>query len=186
MTPKDLLHASRFRSEAFLVADVVALERTFDDLDTQERTNWCWAAASIGTAKYKKSLVVNNQCRLVEIVKKFQDCQDPACNEPGNVKEALKEQKLTAVDHEGAPAFPDLVTRIGNDQPVICNVKKEPTNPNSLPHSVVIYRCVRTGEMIDIKDPATDAPARYIGYWQGRWELSTIVADFMFHFFLAP
>lgn len=141
-------------------SDEVALAVDFE-LETQEKSKWCWASVTIGAAKYLDTLLVDDQCELVGLVKNCQDCDDPHCNKTGNVREALAHEKINAKQIDEAPSFDKLVEEIDADRPVICDMRDD-----SDLHSVVVFRCFKADRLLDMVDPATDPDIGFIGQWE--------------------
>lgn len=148
-------------------------------LETQARDNWCWAAVATSIARQQNSPIVLTQCQIVELALPCADCLDALCDMPGDVVRALDDHNLTAVP--GTTPAPDLDTALDalhHERPVICRVRKEPNEVDSLPHVVVIVRANRGSATVTVKDPSKDR------YFDKRWDLASFATHCIEHFIL--
>jgi hypothetical protein len=151
------------------------------NLDTQERSQWCWVAVAIGVARYfHVPDLLEDQCTLAGTITNCHKCKDPLCNVTGDVDRALIRQGIKAAPVQGAPAFDYLVNEIDADRPVICDMKDD----NADFHSVVVCHCYRHTGKIDMLDPKTDLSTDHIGFWEGYSRSYDLIVDRFNRYFM--
>jgi hypothetical protein len=148
-------------------------------LEPQEGDNWCWAAVTVSVARHLNSLLLATQCLVVEAALPCDDCHDAVNDMPGNLVTALSKQHLTAVPGGNAtPSLDIVLTELHQEQPVICQVQKDPDDPASMPHFVVIVRAHRKSATVKVLDPGKDK------FYEKRWGLNRFVAHCQGYFTL--
>jgi hypothetical protein len=149
-------------------------------LELQKKENWCWAAVAVSVARHLGSLPFPTQCRLVERVRPAcGQCRNALCDVPGDVVRALREQNVvTIAGNPGAPTLDAVLQELHQEQPVICKVLKDPGEPASLPHFVVIVRAHRDSSTVKVLDPGKDK------FYEKRWGFDRFAAHCQEHYIL--
>jgi hypothetical protein len=92
------------------------------DEQTQEQSEWCWAATTVSIAQYYDSATTWTQCTLVNRAFNLTDCcQDggsDACNQPGDPAQALPIVGHLSSTANGAATLATVISEINGGHPI--------------------------------------------------------------------
>ncbi len=130
------------------MADPFAIEK-------QSQDKWCWAAVSASVARYFDPHSPFTQCRVALRVTRKTDCCGSgreACNEPGDLEDALRAVERWKETRKGVLTFGEIQKQIDASTPVCVRIGWRGGGG----HFVIIYgyRVLSSGvQQVEVADP---------------------------------
>jgi hypothetical protein len=120
--------------------------------EVQMRRQWCWAAVTVGVARFYKRDIPLQQCTLAERVLNLSNCcVAGACDRQSPLRRPLCIVGHLEREQEGPLPFGSVVEAINRKRPVVCRMSME----RGLGHAVVLFGYNRrtSQEFVYVADP---------------------------------
>jgi hypothetical protein len=158
----------------------------------QERTNWCWAAVTVGIAQFGLPNTVQTQCELATSTMRYLKvinqtsscgCINDGCDRAVTLSVPLNITGIYRTMHSKAAKFEDIVNEISGRRPVACHIDwRIPRHPG---HFVAVggaRKHPEEGRRIYVFDPdgTTDEPTYedFINRYTeagGKWDYTYLI-----------
>jgi hypothetical protein len=121
-------------------------------METQQETEWCWAATTASVSKFYSAGSAWSQCAIASSCLDQSCCTAPMpCNLPYYLESALRTTGNLASDSANSDTFSNVQSEISNDSPVCCHISW--AGPEGGGHFVAIYGYDAATQDLDIGDP---------------------------------
>src|SRR5947207_2381161 len=123
-------------------------------MESQEQSEWCWAAVSVSVDHYFSTASNSTQCRVARDVLGLAGCcsnPDP-CNEPARLQDALESVNCLAASPTGPLSFAEVRQVIDASKPVCLRIGWDGGGGHFL--ALCGYRLSSSGiPLVDVEDP---------------------------------
>ena len=152
-------------------------------IQTQQQSEWCWAACAVSIARYFNPASTMRQCDVVDLVDPVQDCcmNPSAHNHPEGLTTAVRAVSSLRMSLDRALSFDELRAEIDAGRPVCAAIAWRSGGG----HAVLItgYRVLGSGSQhVHVEDPLNPASDLDFDefsnayYGEGTWEATELLS----------
>jgi hypothetical protein len=154
-------------------------------IESQQKSEWCWAAVAVSIDKYFNPNSTRTQCQIAERVLNAQNCCNAAadnCNQPATLIEALQKINRWSRTLDRPLRFDEIRQELDAGRPVCARIQWTGGGD----HFVVIagYEVLRSGALhVFVEDPVNPSSTvdydefKTAYYGDGAWVDSYLVTE---------